>query len=352
MQQSQKAVRVLFITSHYPPSDHGWGLMQLCEEVADGLFAKGHQITVLTSTYGSNGETPHPYPVHRLLSIDPDWYGDKPGALQFFMGRRQREQQAVASLRQLVSEFRPHMIFVWDFLGLSRVMLQQAEQMPNLPVAYYMANFLPELDDEYMEYWDRTPHHWASKLAKLPLAKLALHMLAREGKPISLQYDNVVCVSDYLRRRLVSEGSVSSNAVVIYNGVDLTRFDPESFPARPPTPGAFRCVVIGRVVPEKGLHTAIEAWGLLREREELNGTKLTILGDGPAGYMAQLRERVAHLQLHDSVKFSPPIPREQIPEALSSYDLLILPSEYAEPLARAMQEAMAMGLLVIGTTTG
>jgi len=30
-------VRILFITSYYPPSNRGWGYMQLCEEVADGL---------------------------------------------------------------------------------------------------------------------------------------------------------------------------------------------------------------------------------------------------------------------------------------------------------------------------
>ena len=41
-----------------------------------------------------------------------------------------------------------------------------------------------------------------------------------------------------------------------------------------------------------------------------------------------------------------------MPEILAKHDVLILPSEYGEPIARSMQEAMAMGLLVIGTTTG
>lgn len=37
---------ILFINNHYPPSNHGWGYMQLCK-VADGLAAKGHEMTAL-----------------------------------------------------------------------------------------------------------------------------------------------------------------------------------------------------------------------------------------------------------------------------------------------------------------
>lgn len=352
MRQIQKALRILFITNHYPPSGYGWGLMQLCEEVANGLFAKGHTIAVLTSTYGDTSNATYSYPVYRCLSIDPDWYGGKPGALQFFVGRRQRERQAVADFRQLVNEFRPHVVFVWDFLGLSRLMLQKAEQLPNIPVAYYMAGFLPELPDEYIDYWRLPPVHWASKLVKRPLARLALHILEREGKPISLRYENVACVSDYLRQRLVSQGLVSANAVVIYNGVDLSRFSPDRYVTRPLVSGALKCVVTGRVVPDKGIHTAIEAFGHLQGQTELKDITLTVIGDGPADYMVYLRERVDHYHLQGAIEFRPSIPREQIPAVLAGYDVLILSSEYAEPLARAIQEAMAMGLLVVGTTTG
>jgi hypothetical protein len=217
MRQIQKALRILFITNHYPPSGYGWGLMQLCEEVANGLFAKGHTIAVLASTYGDTSNAAYSCPVYRFLSIDPDWYGGKPGALQFFLGRRQRERQAVADFRQLVNEFRPHVVFVWDFLGLSRLMLQKAEQLPNIPVAYYMARFLPELPDKYIDYWRLPPVHWASKLVKHPLARLALLILVREGRPISLLCENVVCVSGHLRRRLISKDLVLTNAEVIYN---------------------------------------------------------------------------------------------------------------------------------------
>ena len=37
---------------------------------------------------------------------------------------------------------------------------------------------------------------------------------------------------------------------------------------------------------------------------------------------------------------------------MRQYDILVLPSVWEEPLARVMQEAMATGLLVVGTNTG
>lgn len=341
-------MRILFLTNYYPPSDQGWGYMQLCEEVADGLAAKGHQIAVLTSTRRDGPEIPRPYPVHRLLAIDPDWHGDRSAAWRFFVGRRQRERQAVADLAQKVESFRPHVIFIWHAIGLPRVLLQAAEQLA--PTVYYLAGYLPELPDEYIAYWQAQPVRGSAQLLKRPVSKLALAMLHREGKPISLKYEYVICVSSYVRRRLVEQGLIPESAVVIYNGVDLSVFAPAAQPSWGPS-SQVSCLVAGRVMPEKGVHTVIEAFtalpGSIRRQ-----CRLTVLGDGPPDYVAALQTRVLAQGLGDVVTFQPPVSRSEMPATLRQYDILLLPSEYAEPIARSMQEAMAVGLLVIGTTTG
>jgi glycosyltransferase involved in cell wall biosynthesis len=41
-----------------------------------------------------------------------------------------------------------------------------------------------------------------------------------------------------------------------------------------------------------------------------------------------------------------------MPGILQQYDVLVFPSIYEEPLARITQEAMASGVVVVGTTTG
>ncbi len=341
-------MRLLFITNYYPPSRYGWGYMQLCEEVADGLAARGHEIAVLTSTYRDGPELPRPYPVYRLLTIEPDWHGRRSAAWQFFVGRRQRERQAAAHLQRLVARHRPQAIFVWHAIGLPRVLLQAAEQLA--PTVYYLAGYLPELPDEYIAYWQAQPVRRSARLLKRPLARIALAMLQREGKAVPLRYEHVICVSDYVRRRLVEQGLIPADAVVIHNGVDLSVFSP-SRPARTFCEAAtVSCLVAGRIVPEKGIHTVIDAFAQLRDRSDL--FRLTILGDGPQQYVAELRAKVQAGDLQDMVRFQPPVPRHEMPQILDQYDVLLLPSEYAEPIARSMQEAMAMGLLAIGTTTG
>ncbi|MDW8319667.1 MAG: glycosyltransferase family 4 protein, partial [Anaerolineae bacterium] len=330
-------MRILFIANYYPPSRYGWGYMQLCEEVADGLAARGHEIAVLTSTQRDGPEIARPYPVHRLLTIEPDWHSPRPAAWQFFVGRRSRERRAVAHLQRLVADFRPQVIFVWHAIGLPRLLLQAAEQTPGVVTAYYLAGYLPELPDEYMAYWQAEPVRWSARLFKRPLARLALATLRREGKPIRLRYEHVICVSNYVRRRLVDQGLIPKSAVVIHNGVDLSVFAPTIRPSWE-TSGIVSCLVAGRVVPEKGLHTVIEAFAQLPEHLKRR-CRLTILGDGPAAYVAALHSRVLETGLTDVVSFQAPIPRSAMPDVLRQHHILLLPSEYAEPIARSMQEA-------------
>lgn len=342
-------MRILIITNYYPPSDYGWGYMQLCEEVADGLSAKGHEIAVLTSARCNGLEISRPYPVHRWLHIDPDWHSGQSAAWQFFVGRKQREAEDVAHLQKMVAEFQPDLLFVWHAIGLSRVMLKTAEALPQ-PTVYYFAGYLPELSDEHIEFWQKEPVHWTAKLLKQPLAKIALNMLRQEGKPIRLSYEHVICVSDYVRQRLVKQDLIPEESVVVHNGVDLTHFATDN--KQPEMADVLHCLVAGRINAEKGIHTTIEAFRILSQTPHSSRLKLHLLGDGPADYVQEMRHKVDLYGLQDTVVFMPPVPRSQMPEILAQHQILILPSEYAEPIARSMQEGMAMGLLVIGTTTG
>ncbi len=342
-------MRILLITNYYPPCDYGWGYMQLCEEVADGLSARGHAIAVLTSTYRDGDEIARPYPVHRLLRIDPDWHGGRLAAWQFFVGRRQRERRADAHLRQLVAGFRPDVVFVWHTLGLPRVLFRQAEQLPGVVVAYYLADYLPEMPDEYIAYWRLPPVHWTAKLLKRPLTRLALYMLAREGKPILLKYENAICVSDYVRRRLVGQKLIPPTAVVIHNGIDVQQF--RSSGRRRDFSQSVSLLYAGRLESHKGVHHILEALSLLSKEQQKRIGQLAIVGNGEPAYSSRLLQITKRLGLPSLVRFGPPVPRSQMPALLDRFDVLILPSSL-EALSRMMQEAMAMGLLIISTNTG
>ena len=79
---------------------------------------------------------------------------------------------------------------------------------------------------------------------------------------------------------------------------------------------------------------------------------MTLVGSGHPDYEAFLHDLVERERLHDFVTFHGPVSKDKMPAILQQFDVLIFPSIYEEPLARMTQEAMASGLVVVGTTTG
>ncbi|MCK6538987.1 MAG: glycosyltransferase family 4 protein, partial [Anaerolineales bacterium] len=69
-------------------------------------------------------------------------------------------------------------------------------------------------------------------------------------------------------------------------------------------------------------------------------------------YEERLRNLVSQYQLSDLVTFHAPIPRSELPEFMGGFDVLLLPSIWAEPLARIMQEGLACGMVVVGSANG
>jgi glycogen(starch) synthase len=137
---------------------------------------------------------------------------------------------------------------------------------------------------------------------------------------------------------------------VVYNGIDTTRFIPPATNHQPHT--GLKLLYAGSLVWHKGVHTALEAMGILARRGKLGRTTLTLVGSGHPTYEAHLHQMVERNNLQAAVHFRGRVSRDQMPELLQEFDGLIFPSTWEEPLARITQEAMATGLVVIGTTTG
>jgi len=105
-------------------------------------------------------------------------------------------------------------------------------------------------------------------------------------------------------------------------------------------------------LPAKGVHTAVEAMGLLAQSPASTAITLDILGKGHPEYEQQLHDMVKQYHIEDRVRFHQPIPRAELPAFLAGFDILVMPSTWEEPQARISQEAMASGLVLIATLTG
>ncbi len=144
-----------------------------------------------------------------------------------------------------------------------------------------------------------------------------------------------------------NKGYRGPSAVIPQFGVDPDIFHP------PPYRDSGRGFIIGsanrRLVPEKGVDL------LLRAAAQLPGIwRLHIVGDGPE--RPKLEQLASELGISDRVHFDRTISSGAMPAYLQQLDVLVLSSRsksnWKEQFGRALVEAMACGVPVIGSDSG
>jgi glycosyltransferase involved in cell wall biosynthesis len=157
----------------------------------------------------------------------------------------------------------------------------------------------------------------------------------------------VVAVSHALARHLAEIGVPKEAISVVQNGADVDAFAPRRDRA-PEKLGPGRVLLgIGRLVPQKGFHLAIQAMArLLPKYPDL---QLFLAGDGAE--RARLEALVASLGLGARVRFLGEVVHGEIPRLLWGSDRLVLPS-FREGHPNAIVEAVAAGVPVVATAIG
>ncbi len=342
-------MRVLFITNYYPPYEVG-GYEQLCRDVAIRLAERGHEAQILTSNRGINkysqvGETN----VHRVLHLQPNFKSQISPALQFFLMRCRVEVHNRGCLRALAEQFVPDVIFIWNLQRIPRTIALEAESMPNVAVAYWLAGYSPAEPDEFLLYWTKPTPRSVRGVIKSLLRKLAMHIMRSEGKPLRPKMRNIAVVSEYMRCKGITDGTLPVHTQVIYNGVEIEQF---LRPVCTEVRGPLRLLQAGRVSEDKGVHTAIEAVGHLAHTYQALDVHLDVVGSGPAAYLAHLQQLISQYDIGDKVTLLGWVPRADMAKLMAKCHVLLLPSIHPEAFARVVLEAMASGLAVIGTPTG
>jgi glycosyltransferase involved in cell wall biosynthesis len=106
---------------------------------------------------------------------------------------------------------------------------------------------------------------------------------------------------------------------------------------------------IGRITPEKGIDTVVEAL------KGLKNVKFVLAGTGPMDYIEMIKDKVCGLK-EGTVEFAGFMGRDKIAAFLSSIDALVLPSlttpQWKEQFGRVIIEAFASKTAVIGSSSG
>lgn len=340
-------MRILFISTFYPPYVIG-GWEQLVQEINEGFKARGHTTHVLTSSYGLDGPN-REHGISRLLKLEADLNHYRPGE---FIGYRKRVRANLEITKFTVNSFNPDVIFIHSMWNLHRGIAWMAEQLRPNRVVYYMADHWPYTPDLHTAYWKDSSANPFLALAKKILGILPLKIVRRDNQKYSLNFQKILCVSHAIKNDMISHGGLDSNSMsVVYNGIDVETFKPAYRPSLDPTRNV-SLLYAGSLVNHKGAHTAIEAMAILVNQKKFHNISLSLIGAGHPDYERMLHALIEREDLGNNVRFLGRIPREQMPSALREFDVLLFPSVWEEPLARVTQEAMATGLVVIGTTTG
>lgn len=147
-------------------------------------------------------------------------------------------------------------------------------------------------------------------------------------------------ISTRIAAELVRQGFPAERIVVLPNAVDTARFAARRVARAPGAP--FTAVFVGRLVPEKGLDTLLDAWAsAFAGRDDV---RLRLVGGGRLE--AALREQARALGIDGQVEFLGH--QDKVEEIIATADVGVLPSNI-EGLSNTLLELMASGLPTIAT---
>lgn len=343
-------MNIVAVSNLYPPFYIG-GYELGCRDVLNGLQARQHSVFVLTSTYGV-GSPIMVDNVFRQLMI----YRYRP-TRDFSTGKLrllQIERWNNRIFRRLVDHLHPDVIQFWNMRGLSMSLLASA-QRTGLPISYAISDpWLMEAfdEDDWLNVWNSIPDAPVRAALKRALKLPGLeHIIDRRipTKRMKLGSESVFFTSKALQRQYLAGGLRVEHGEIIHWGISLPK---QVAGRKPPVGRPIRLLFCGRLVTDKGVHTALEAMGCLL-KAGYRDIALTVVGrSSSVEYQEQLRILIEKGDLDAYVEFHGFLPRVDMLDMYHSHDVLLFPSIWKEPFAITILEAMASGLVVVGTTRG
>jgi glycosyltransferase involved in cell wall biosynthesis len=166
------------------------------------------------------------------------------------------------------------------------------------------------------------------------------------------QYENsdyVICVSEAVRKNLLSQGMDGKKLGVIYSGIDSGIFNPyaEGMPKRKDIGGTFNVGIIARLSPEKGVDLFLEAAKFVLAK--IPEARFFIAGSGVL--KDELFKKASDAGIDNSVYFLGFIGGNSLLSFLSELDAVVFPS-LKEALSLSLLECMAMENTVIISDAG
>ncbi len=314
-------MKILFVTDTYPPNVNGAALAT--HRLAVALSRDNQDMYVLapSTAFRNYKRQEEGITVYRFRSI--------------LVQRSQRLRVSPQPLhfreiKKIIDEIKPDVIHVNNpgFIAQSAIRIGKKRNIPVIGTSHIMP--------ENLVHYFRLPDS---------LEKVVANVIGKQYGYIYSKLDLIIAPTQ-TAANLLHKLQLKNKIVVISNGIDLTRFNPQNdgeylrqrfeIPAKP------NILFLGRLDPEKSLDVLLRAVALLKKRLDLH---LTIVGKGRE--MKNLKQLAELLGITEDVTFAGYLPDKDLPNIYGVADIFVMPS-IAELQSLVCMEAMACGLPVVG----
>jgi glycosyltransferase involved in cell wall biosynthesis len=348
-------VRILLLSNLYPPYVEG-GAEILAGDIASSLERLGHEVFVLTSSYGIAQPQLDGH-IYRTLHLIPPAHFDRhrplwqqvDQPLNFY--RRYNYPSNSRELRRVVAEVQPDILYIWEISGIGVNSLLKA-----LPAVHNAHNVHIPIVLHLGSYWllyARSPETEQSRLRTRRLKQFLI------GNVPALTWTSLIAVSKTVKEEYAKAGFDPSRIEVIYNGIDPRFLAPSPSLHHKPdiARDTIQLLFVGRIRVEKGILTILKALDLLAHEQNQADTNLpplhlNLFGNGDDTYLNELQAFLSEKRLTQMVTFHGRVPQEELIEWYDRSDIMLVPSLWKEPFGLVIAEAMARGLPVISSNVG
>ncbi len=337
-------MRILLLSNLYPPHVLG-GAEIVARDFAVGLADLGHEVTVLTSTYGVARPQQEDHIRRTLQYTFPAHFDRQRPVLQQLHLIRDyyryfHDAANVKELRRVIAEVRPDVLYAWEITGIGVNTMLAALGTVTMPVVFHL--------ESYWWQYARSPQTEQTRLRTRKLKQALI------GAVPDLPYTSLIAASQSVKQEYTAVGCDPQRIEVIYNCIDArfvnipraTRADQND--GEPQVHLTF----VGRLCVEKGVLVILKALDILINQQHKRHLHLNIFGDGDDGYTKELQNFIREKQLAAFITFHGKVPQDVLIAQYDRSDIMLIPSLWKEPFGLVVAEAMARGLPIITSNIG
>ena len=203
-------MRVLLLSNLYPPYVDG-GAEIVAADFAVGLEQLGHEVVVLTSSYGLS-KAQQEENVWRILDVKPAAHFDRQRPLwqqldqPYNYYRSYHNPNNVQQLRNIIAETHPDILYIWEIPGIGMNSFLRVLPDLGLPAVFHL--------ESYWLLYAQSPATAQSRLRAQWFKKLLIGDIPR------VSATSLIACSSTVKQKYVQSGIDANLIEVIYNGID------------------------------------------------------------------------------------------------------------------------------------